>query len=69
MHLQSDDRPAHEDHPLSPRMKALIDMYQTLSDKDQDEILRDAEEKKRMREMERQIQELSSRVEALKKSG
>lgn len=46
--------------PISPREQALLEMFKTLSDEDQREIFRGAEEKKRLMELERRVEELSS---------
>lgn len=53
----------------NPRERALLELFKELSDEDQREICRDAEEKKRMYDMERQLKEVQARLDALKKSG
>lgn len=46
--------------PISPREQALLEMFKTLSEDDQREIFRGAEEKKRLAELEKRVEELSS---------
>jgi transcriptional regulator with XRE-family HTH domain len=54
---------------ISPRERALLTLFKELSDDDQREICRDAEEKKRLRGLERQLKEMQTSLDALKKSG
>ena len=54
---------------LSPKERALLEMFKELSDKDQREICRDAEEKKRTADLERRIRELETLVERKKNFG
>lgn len=43
---------------LSPRQRAVLTMFESLSEEDQREILRDVEEKKRLGELEARVKEL-----------
>lgn len=54
---------------LSPKERALLEMFKELSDKDQREICRDAEEKKRTADLERRLKELELFVEQQKNVG
>jgi len=54
---------------ISPRERALLELFKGLTDDDQREICRDAEEKKRIHDMERQLKEMQANLESLKKSG
>ncbi|PIQ38941.1 MAG: phage repressor protein [Thalassolituus sp. CG17_big_fil_post_rev_8_21_14_2_50_53_8] len=54
---------------MSTRERALLDLFKELSEEDQREICRDAEEKKRMRNLEAQLQEVQAALAVLKKSG
>lgn len=48
---------ASNDH-LSPRQRAVLTMFESLSEGDQREILKDVEEKKRLGELEARVREL-----------
>jgi len=63
----------HPDAPseaeeLNPRQRAVLDLFTSLSEDDQREILRDAEEKKRIADMERRLEELAAKVEQRNRS-
>lgn len=53
---------------LSPKEEALLTMFNELSEDDQREICRLAEDKKRMRDMSKQIEELQAWFEDFKKA-
>lgn len=51
---------ASNDH-LSPRQRAVLDMFESLTEDQQREILRDVEEKKRLAELEARVRELEQK--------
>ena len=53
---------------LSPKEEALLAMFNELSEDDQREICRLAEDKKRLRDMSKQIEELQAWFEEFKKA-
>ncbi len=53
---------------LSPKEEALLTMFNELSEDDQREICRLAEDKKRLRDMSKQIEELQAWFEEFKKA-
>lgn len=54
---------------LTPRQQAVLELFESLAEDDQREILRDAEEKKRLSELEKHYEELRAEVERLKNLG
>ena len=54
---------------LSPKERVLLEMFKELSDKDQREICRDAEEKKRLADMELQLKAMALKLEQLNSTG
>lgn len=54
---------------LSPREQAVLDLFNNLNPEQQKEVLRDAEEKQRIAEMEKNLKELQAQMEHLKKMG
>lgn len=54
---------------LSPREKIALDLFKSLSDEQQQEVLSDAQEKKRLTDLENQLIELKAAMDSLKKSG
>lgn len=54
---------------LSPREQAVLDLFKNLNPEQQQEVLRDAEEKQRIAEMEKNLKELQAQMEHLKKMG
>lgn len=54
---------------ISPRERALLELFKELNDKDQREICRDAEEKKRISDIEAQLKDVQAKLEALKNTG
>lgn len=54
---------------LTPKERALLGLFKELNDKDQREICRDAEEKKRTADLERELKELKTFVEQQKNAG
>lgn len=54
---------------LSPRDKGLLELFHALDDEAQREIQSAAEEKKRLKDMERQLKELSLRLDRLNSAG
>lgn len=54
---------------LTPQESALLELFKQLDSKGQREICQDAEEKKRIADLEKQVQELAQSIEQLKVSG
>lgn len=54
---------------LTPKERALLEMFKELSEKDQREICRDAEEKKRLADMELQLKAMALKLEQLNSTG
>lgn len=54
---------------LSPREQAVLDLFNNLNPEQQKEVLRDAEEKQRIAEMEKNLKELQAQMDSLKKMG
>lgn len=54
---------------MSTRERALLDLFKELSDEDQREICRDAAEKKRMYDIEKQLKEVQAKLDAINKAG
>lgn len=62
--------PASQQQPaLTPKERALLEMFKELSEKDQREICRDAEEKKRLADMELQLKAMALKLEQLNSTG
>ena len=62
--------PTHQQQPaLTPKERALLEMFKELSEKDQREICRDAEEKKRLADMELQLKAMALKLEQLNSTG
>ncbi len=53
----------------NPKERALLELFKELSEEDQREICRDAEEKKRMSDIEAQLKEVQAKLAALKNTG
>ena len=53
----------------NPKERALLELFKELSEEDQREICRDAEEKKRMSDIEAQLKEVQAKLDALKNTG
>lgn len=54
---------------LSPKEERLLELFKELSDKDQREICENAEEKKRLSDLEHQVRELALKLERLNSAG
>ena len=61
--------PEQQLQALTPKERALLELFKELSDKDQREIYQDAEQKKHMSDLERELKELKSIVEQQKNVG
>lgn len=54
---------------LTPKEQALLAVFKELSDRDQREICQDAEDKKRLADMELQLKAMAKKLEALSSTG
>lgn len=61
--------PEQQLQALTPKERALLELFKELNDKDQREIYQDAEQKKHMSDLERELKELKSIVEQQKNVG
>lgn len=61
--------PTHQQPALTPKERALLALFKELNDKDQREICQDAEDKKRLADMEQQIKAMALKLEQLNSTG